>query len=547
MKKYKSLQQLVNISAGTTFEWSYSNNAYMVKSLNSAIKLTMEDMKNEKWFAEHILTTSDGVEVYVGEEYFVACDKDVVIKNKAQKSCHIHNTDKSIVDRRFSTKQAALLHIAKAKYPVGTRVKGIFQNVYQVISKHEGTVFKVDSEKKDNIWMPIEKNLNGYERVPIYFDGQWAEIIPEPKFKLGDYLILTTNLPSVKAGSLCMVSTKGMYQTHNTFLDIKWLSICGQMDGGYFPHHFRLATHEEILSYYKEKGWINGARFRLKGGIDKDVKVVSNIGFMNSNTSSLAVSYFPESYADIRICELVVEPEYKVGDIVIDYNGTGVITEFTTRHRTDFMVDKVAIIKYSDNKHALMELKHLLHATEQEKIAYYESLGWKRGAKFTSQASNNILTVSKIGFIKDALYITIAPARIVRMTNCKLVQEKELPKSWEELSQVKGYYIDLSSRISNVPTREVEVIAKKTFKTKAQAESALAYAQLSQLVAEYNGDWVADWSNYQQLKYVIVRRDVRLVGMVHQTGFESLAFKSSELRDYSLKHHRELWKQYWQL
>ena len=49
--------------------------------------------------------------------------------------------------------------------------------------------------------------------------------------------------------------------------------------------------------------------------------------------------------------------------------------------------------------------------------------------------------------------------------------------------------------------------SKCCFKTERQAKSALAYAQLTQLMAlpEYNGDWVPDWDDETELKYVIKR------------------------------------------
>ena len=70
--------------------------------------------------------------------------------------------------------------------------------------------------------------------------------------------------------------------------------------------------------------------------------------------------------------------------------------------------------------------------------------------------------------------------------------------------KIKGYFIDHdeSSIIffdseENQFTDDYEIGSdfKNIFKTEKQAKSALAYAQLTQLMAlpEYNGDWVPDW------------------------------------------------------
>ena len=71
-------------------------------------------------------------------------------------------------------------------------------------------------------------------------------------------------------------------------------------------------------------------------------------------------------------------------------------------------------------------------------------------------------------------------------------------------NNIKGCYIGRDSIISHL-----DYIASKskkgTFKTEKQAKSALAYAQLTQLMAlpEYNGDWVPDWVSETQLSIVL--------------------------------------------
>lgn len=70
----------------------------------------------------------------------------------------------------------------------------------------------------------------------------------------------------------------------------------------------------------------------------------------------------------------------------------------------------------------------------------------------------------------------------------------ELPKNWEELGEIDGYFVDNHSSVrsdgglSNYRNRNF-------FATKEQAEASVALAQLSQLMAVYNNGWVADWTD----------------------------------------------------
>jgi|688.fasta_scaffold338961_4 hypothetical protein len=119
------------------------------------------------------------------------------------------------------------------------------------------------------------------------------------------------------------------------------------------------------------------------------------------------------------------------------------------------------------------------------------------------------------------------------------------PKTWEELGKKQGFFIDNYSVI--YPTDSL--IYKNIYATKQQAESALAFAQLSQLHKATVGDWVADWSDTNQSKYSIYRfrmysKDVLFIGE-YSRDFYHLAFQTEEQAQFSLTHHRELWEKYW--
>lgn len=87
-----------------------------------------------------------------------------------------------------------------------------------------------------------------------------------------------------------------------------------------------------------------------------------------------------------------------------------------------------------------------------------------------------------------------------------------------------------------------------TYKTKKQAKSALAYAQLTQLMAlpEYNGDWVPDWRN-DEIKYIIRRYSGDIEINCYSKTYHHISFKSSEIRDKFLENNLDLLKEYFEL
>ena len=131
---------------------------------------------------------------------------------------------------------------------------------------------------------------------------------------------------------------------------------------------------------------------------------------------------------------------------------------------------------------------------------------------------------------------------------CKPI-EPQYPKIWEDAfwaKPISGFDIKLyNSDIRSATSRE-----KALFKTKKQAESSLAYAQLTQLMALpcYNGDWMPDWNNLSQIKYCIERLlKYNIVKLDFSGCFSFLAFKSKEARDVFLENHLDLIRQFYQL
>lgn len=114
-------------------------------------------------------------------------------------------------------------------------------------------------------------------------------------------------------------------------------------------------------------------------------------------------------------------------------------------------------------------------------------------------------------------------------------------------NHIKGYYLQSNSEIFDLDC-VCCCCEKSTFKTEKQAKSALAYAQLTQLMAlpEYNGDWVPDWSD-ECIKYTIERWINKLASCTRKHSFANIFFKSAEIRDRFMQNNYDLLKEYFEL
>ena len=90
---------------------------------------------------------------------------------------------------------------------------------------------------------------------------------------------------------------------------------------------------------------------------------------------------------------------------------------------------------------------------------------------------------------------------------------------------------------------------KGTYKTEKQAKSALAYAQLTQLMElpEYNGDWVPDWNNRAEYKYIIMRYGNEIDVNYCTNIYDHIYFKTAEIRSRFLENNYDLLKEYFEL
>ena len=72
----------------------------------------------------------------------------------------------------------------------------------------------------------------------------------------------------------------------------------------------------------------------------------------------------------------------------------------------------------------------------------------------------------------------------------KCIEEFEgLPKTWEELETISGYYIDGRSSVCVCNNATIIKANRNIFPTKEEAEACIALAQLCQLRDRYNDGW----------------------------------------------------------
>ena len=121
--------------------------------------------------------------------------------------------------------------------------------------------------------------------------------------------------------------------------------------------------------------------------------------------------------------------------------------------------------------------------------------------------------------------------------------------------KIKGYFIDHDeSSINFFDSEESQFIdddgissdCKNIFKTEKQAKSALAYAQLTQLMAlpEYNGNWVPDWENDSEKKFCIIPLKEELKIEAFCMCRQKICFKNMGLAERFMENNFDLLKQF---
>jgi hypothetical protein len=116
--------------------------------------------------------------------------------------------------------------------------------------------------------------------------------------------------------------------------------------------------------------------------------------------------------------------------------------------------------------------------------------------------------------------------------------KKELPKSWEELAEIEGYWV--------TPDSTVVYASQKTifnhliiFKTKKQAQASIALAQLSQLRDVYRQGWEPDWIDRNK-KFCILKELNNFTIDNYEYLPHFLSFQSQEIAEEFLNNFKDL-------
>jgi hypothetical protein len=125
------------------------------------------------------------------------------------------------------------------------------------------------------------------------------------------------------------------------------------------------------------------------------------------------------------------------------------------------------------------------------------------------------------------------------LTTYPELAKKELPKSWRELRNIKGYYVDTASVVDIVDGVTYED-NKNIFATKEQAEASIALAQLSQLRKAYRYGWMPDWTDNDEFKYCIEFCQNKIYKDAYTATSHFLSFQDEKTRDLFLENFKEL-------
>jgi hypothetical protein len=123
--------------------------------------------------------------------------------------------------------------------------------------------------------------------------------------------------------------------------------------------------------------------------------------------------------------------------------------------------------------------------------------------------------------------------------------KKQLPKTWEELGEIKGYWIEYNCSVENNKEEGSFACFEKNrniFATEAQAKASIALAQLSQLREVYRQGWKPkDYNpNRSEPKYWIGIINHKIVVSESFTLAQFLSFQSQEIAEEFLTNFEEL-------
>jgi len=170
---------------------------------------------------------------------------------------------------------------------------------------------------------------------------------------------------------------------------------------------------------------------------------------------------------------------------------------------------------------------------------------------------NEIIALLTNPITKDEAYFSFSEKGIFGNDfYLQIVEEVEEPERWRDRKDATlyGYYINDSSRIISDDCRggySHDCSNRNIFATKKQAQSALAMAQISQIIANdkrFGGPLTdKDWLNDKKIKYSIRRFRSEIAKGMELNDFTPLAFHTNEQRNLFFEENQDLLKAYFML
>lgn len=115
----------------------------------------------------------------------------------------------------------------------------------------------------------------------------------------------------------------------------------------------------------------------------------------------------------------------------------------------------------------------------------------------------------------------------------------ELLKKWEDIGEMKGFYIDRDSNIEYIHKTLSVNKNRNILPTEELAEAMLALCQLLYLRNIYNDGWEPDWED-RSIKYVIHVISNTLCSNSYTSTQRSMFFKTAKLRDEFYENFKDL-------
>ena len=133
--------------------------------------------------------------------------------------------------------------------------------------------------------------------------------------------------------------------------------------------------------------------------------------------------------------------------------------------------------------------------------------------------------------------------RILRetFTDKELGIKPKLPKTWEDVGLIRGFFINDNGDIERVPIVQSEWCSSWCiYPTEKLACAAKALARLLYLRDIYNDGWQPNWEDYNDKKYTIIYCADMLFPGTRKSSSTPMAFKTPELRDEFFDNFEEL-------